>query len=300
MNQSETEIQSLRGALAVCALSGLLLLACNESQQTAPGAGELRDQPDAPSPAAGMSGSPGDGMATGDGDGGPIVAPGPSGPVGGGDGDQGAGDGDQGDPLPACTPSECGPALGLPSRMCPDGSVAGPGPCTRLPSGRCGYPIIDCPDGDDPGDGDGDGNGDGDGAPSGSGMTCGGIAALMCPAGEFCNYEADAGGLGCDGAVADTAGSCQPLPQACDDIAKPVCGCDRRTYSNACEAHVASTSVLREDACTDLDCEAIGGRVALGAGPPPMCNAGELDFGWLRFSSGAIPIEGAKCCVPDK
>lgn len=45
-----------------------------------------------------------------------------------------------------CTPEECGPALGMPNYICPDGSVGGPQPCERDPStGVCSYKIRECP-----------------------------------------------------------------------------------------------------------------------------------------------------------
>ncbi|MFO0723031.1 MAG: hypothetical protein U1E65_04540 [Myxococcota bacterium] len=45
----------------------------------------------------------------------------------------------------ACTMQECGPAPGLPTVMCSDGSTAGPGPCHRRADGSCGYDITQCP-----------------------------------------------------------------------------------------------------------------------------------------------------------
>lgn len=141
----------------------------------------------------------------------------------------------------------------------------------------------------------GDGGEQAGGQPSGS--TCGGIAGLRCAAGLFCNYEESAGGLGCDGSVADASGVCQPVPETCGSQSQLVCGCDRRSYEDPCAAHKAGVSVLREDLCTELDCEAIGGRVTPGLGPPPRCEDGEADYGYIRNSNGAMSIEGAKCCV---
>ncbi|MET0342476.1 MAG: Kazal-type serine protease inhibitor [Polyangiales bacterium] len=76
---------------------------------------------------------------------------------------------------------------------------------------------------------------------------CGGIAGLACGAGQFCNYEVAAGGLGCG--VADASGVCETRPDACTQQDSPVCGCDRRTYGNACTAHASGVAVLREGAC---------------------------------------------------
>lgn len=127
--------------------------------------------------------------------------------------------------------------------------------------------------------------------------TCGGIAALSCDDNHFCNYEAQDNGFGCEDAMPDVAGGCQLLPAGCTREYRPVCGCDRHSYSNRCVAHQAGVSAMREDLCTDLDCEAIDGEVVLGAGPPPACDEGQESAGPVRLSSGAIPTEGAICCV---
>jgi hypothetical protein len=132
----------------------------------------------------------------------------------------------------------------------------------------------------------------------GTGQTCGGIAGLQCPNAQFCNYEESAGGQGCDGSISDAAGVCDTRPNICPLIYAPVCGCDRRTYGNDCEAHGAGVSVLRQDACTEVDCRAIGGHPVDGLGPAPTCPTGETDHGAIRYSNGAIAIEGTICCVP--
>jgi hypothetical protein len=51
-------------------------------------------------------------------------------------------------PTPTCAVERCGPPLGMPSRLCPDGkSVSGPtGRCLQQPSGACGWEIAACPD----------------------------------------------------------------------------------------------------------------------------------------------------------
>jgi len=115
---------------------------------------------------------------------------------------------------------------------------------------------------EDAGRGDRDaGTGNDSGAPSrdagqSTGRTCGGIAALKCAAQQFCNYEAPAG-QGCSGQIADAAGVCEATPEVCTDQYQPVCGCDKRTYSNRCEAHAAGVSVAKDGACavTGTSCD---------------------------------------------
>ena len=132
------------------------------------------------------------------------------------------------------------------------------------------------------------------GAGSGSGTTCGGIASLECGAKEFCNYES---GQGCDGKVADAAGKCETIPSACTREYQPVCSCDRKTHGNKCEAHSAGASVMHDGACTVSDCNAVGGRVAVGIGPAPMCNSDEVEHTSIINDDGSMAIEGMLCCV---
>lgn len=70
------------------------------------------------------------------------------------------------------------------------------------------------------------------------GRTCGGFAGLQCGDGQYCKYEPSAM---CG--AADQTGTCQAKPDACAQVHQPVCGCDGRTYSNACHAAIAGVSV---------------------------------------------------------
>lgn len=128
-------------------------------------------------------------------------------------------------------------------------------------------------------------------------QTCGGIAALKCKAGEFCDYETSAGGQGCDGKIADAAGSCERKPTSCGTSSQPVCGCDRRSYPNECSAHLAGASVLHADACSVSDCKARGGRAVAGIGPAPMCDSSEENYTSIVNDDGSLAIEGMICCV---
>jgi hypothetical protein len=80
------------------------------------------------------------------------------------------------------------------------------------------------------------------GAPKGT--TCGGIIGKQCPSAmQFCKLP--------DGQckVADAQGTCTTKPQICPKIFKPVCGCNGKTYGNACEASAAGVSVQSQGHC---------------------------------------------------
>ena len=73
---------------------------------------------------------------------------------------------------------------------------------------------------------------------------CGGLQGLACGAGEYCAFP-QTGFCG----AADQTGVCMPRPEACTMDYNPVCGCDDETYSNACMAAGAGTSVAYPGEC---------------------------------------------------
>jgi hypothetical protein len=80
--------------------------------------------------------------------------------------------------------------------------------------------------------------------PAPRGGTCGTRAAHACPDGQYCDYMR--GKCGSD----DSGGTCEDVPQICNDIAMPVCGCDGKTYGNACDAARVRVSVKSDGSCS--------------------------------------------------
>jgi hypothetical protein len=90
------------------------------------------------------------------------------------------------------------------------------------------------------------------------GDVCGGIQGLACAADEYCSFPPEA----LCGA-ADQTGTCEPVPQACDLIYAPVCGCNDRTYGNDCEAAMAGVSVASQGECEGPNGKFCGGLLGV-------------------------------------
>lgn len=69
-------------------------------------------------------------------------------------------------------------------------------------------------------------------------------ATKACANGQYCDIAAGACGA---------EGTCKDKPQDCDTAFMPVCGCDDKTYSNACEASAAGVGVKADGECEAVD-----------------------------------------------
>lgn len=82
----------------------------------------------------------------------------------------------------------------------------------------------------------------GGGAPTGG--ACAGIVGTQCAAAsDFCKRPQGQ----CN--FPDAGGTCTTRPQVCTRDWRPVCGCDGKTYGNACGADAAGVSVKAAGEC---------------------------------------------------
>jgi hypothetical protein len=202
-----------------------------------------------------------------------------------------------------CPPAESRPCGGLQGLQCNDGEFCNyapeaqcgaadaPGECTAVPTActREYNPVCSC-------DGTTYGNpcearaasasivsygACGDSEPA----ACGGLQGLQCAADEYCNFPPEAM---CG--AADGLGQCAKITSACTREYRPVCGCDGRTYGNACTAASASVSIVSEGECPVQDCGGIAGL---------QCSAGSFCNYAPEAQCGAADRTGVCTILPE-
>lgn len=96
---------------------------------------------------------------------------------------------------------------------------------------------------------------------------CGGIAGVQCPEKHYCSYAPEAR---CG--AADMSGTCAPIPEVCTEQLDEVCGCDDKTYGNACKAAQAGVSIVMKGACATHEAPSIAeGGLCGTRGVPGEC-----------------------------
>jgi hypothetical protein len=74
---------------------------------------------------------------------------------------------------------------------------------------------------------------------------CGGLFGRKCTDDTYCDYKPG------DCMTPDATGVCRPRPRFCPLVCNGACGCDGKSYCNACEAHNAGFDDTKAAFCPD-------------------------------------------------
>lgn len=100
----------------------------------------------------------------------------------------------------------------------------------------------------------------------------------------------------CEGDGCGTEGRCLARPTVCTRDLNPVCGCDGRTYSNACVAASSGVRVRARGACAMTDAGAADVVIARDV---PALDAGSSFCAMVRCAAGTRCCEARRACIPD-